>query len=69
MTDWLIILFFGIALVIGIYFTWVLLRVEMRGKPRPPDPDDDFGFAPHPPALRPPGTHPHSHPPLPHSRS
>ncbi|MGI8770590.1 MAG: hypothetical protein ACR2JE_04070 [Acidobacteriaceae bacterium] len=65
MTDWLIILFFGVALLIGIYFTWVLLRIEMRGKPRPLDPGDDFGFAPRPPAPRPPGPHP----PLPHSRT
>ena len=35
MTDWLIFIFFGVALLIGIYFTWILLRIEMRGKPAP----------------------------------
>lgn len=44
MTDWLIILFFGCALVIGVYFTWVLLKVEMDGRPKPPPTGDDFGF-------------------------
>ena len=46
MTNWLIILFFGFALAIGIYFTCILLRVEMYGKPKPPPVGDDFGFAP-----------------------
>ena len=31
-TDILIGIFFGTALVIGIYFTWVLLRKEMAGR-------------------------------------
>ena len=52
MTDWLIVIFFGVALIVGIYFTWVLLRIEMRGKPAPPDPGDDYGFAPHDAARR-----------------
>ncbi len=46
MTNWLIIAFFGVALVIGIYFTWILLRTEMNGTPRRPPTDDDFGFGP-----------------------
>jgi hypothetical protein len=50
MTNWLIFIFFGVALLIGIYFTWILLRIEMRGKPKPPDPGDDFGFAPRTPS-------------------
>lgn len=46
MTNIFIMIFFGIALVIGIYFTWVLLRNEMAGRPKcPPDPSD-FGFGP-----------------------
>jgi hypothetical protein len=52
MTNWLIVIFFGAALAVGIYFTWVLLRIEMRGKPLPPDPGDDFGFAPQNAARR-----------------
>ena len=31
-TDILIGIFFGAALAIGIYFTWVLLRKEMAGR-------------------------------------
>jgi hypothetical protein len=41
-------IFFGSALVIGIYFVWVLFRAEMDGKPKAPPVDDDFGFAPAP---------------------
>lgn len=47
MTDVFIIIFFGIALAIGIYFTLLLLWNEMAGRPRKPD-LDDFGFGPHP---------------------
>ncbi len=47
MTDNIFILiFFGVALVIGIYFTWILLRKEMDGKPIPPPDTYDFGFGP-----------------------
>jgi hypothetical protein len=45
-TDLFIMIFFGIALVIGIYFMWVLLRNEMRGRPKPPPDSYDFGFGP-----------------------
>jgi hypothetical protein len=45
-TDLLIVIFFGIALVIGIYFMWVLLRNEMRGRSKPPRDNYDFGFGP-----------------------
>ncbi len=61
MTNWLIILFFGSALIIGIYFTWILLKAEMDGKPKPPPVDDDFGFAP-PPTHTPSGSVRLSHP-------
>jgi hypothetical protein len=44
MTGVLIVVFFGIALVIGIYFLWVLLRKEMEGRPKPPPDTYDFGF-------------------------
>jgi hypothetical protein len=46
MTNIYIMIFFGIALIVGTYFAWVLLRREMRGRPKlPPDPYD-FGFGP-----------------------
>lgn len=45
-TNLLIMVFFGIALVIGLYFMWVLLRNEMRGRPKPPPDTYDFGFGP-----------------------
>jgi hypothetical protein len=45
-TDLFIMIFFGIALVIGLYFMWVLLRNEMRGRPKPPPDTYDFGFGP-----------------------
>jgi hypothetical protein len=48
MTGWFLAIFFGVALVIGVYFTWVLLRAEMEGKPKAPPIGDDFGFAPIP---------------------
>ena len=32
MTNIFIMIFFGVALVIGIYFTWILLRNEMAGR-------------------------------------
>jgi hypothetical protein len=44
MTGVFIVIFFGIALVIGIYFLWVLLRKEMEGKPKAPPDTYDFGF-------------------------
>ncbi|HZD77091.1 MAG TPA: hypothetical protein VE218_08805 [Acidobacteriaceae bacterium] len=46
MTNIFILIFFGIALVIGIYFTWILLRNEMAGRPKPPPDPYDFGFGP-----------------------
>ncbi len=45
-TNLLIMIFFGIALVIGVYFMWVLLRNEMRGRPKPPPDTYDYGFGP-----------------------
>ena len=45
--------FFGVALVIGIYFTWVLLRNEMAGRPKPKPDTYDFGFGPTPPDPKP----------------
>jgi hypothetical protein len=45
-TNIFILIFFGIALVIGIYFTWVLLRNEMAGRPKSPPDSYDFGFGP-----------------------
>jgi hypothetical protein len=45
MTNIFIMIFFGVALVIGIYFTWILLRNEMAGRPKRPD-TYDFGFGP-----------------------
>ena len=36
MTNIFIMIFFGVALVIGVYFTWILLRNEMAGRPKPP---------------------------------
>ncbi len=56
MTDWLIVIFFGVALLIGIYFTWVLLRAEMAGPPKAPPDADDYGFGSHSG-----GTKPHIH--------
>jgi hypothetical protein len=44
MTGVFIVVFFGIALVIGIYFLWILLRTEMEGRPKPPPDTYDFGF-------------------------
>lgn len=46
MTNIFIMIFFGVALVIGIYFTWILLRNEMAGRPRAPPDSYDFGFGP-----------------------
>jgi hypothetical protein len=46
MTNIFIMIFFGVALVIGIYFTWLLLRNEMAGRPKPPPDPYDFGFGP-----------------------
>ena len=47
-----LLIFFGAAIVIGFWFTWVLLRNEMRGRPKPPD-SYDFGFGPpHPDGKR-----------------
>lgn len=51
-TDTMIAIFFGVALVIGVYFTWVLLRSEMAGRPKPPD-TYDFGFGPSHPDHKP----------------
>ena len=46
MTNIFIMIFFGVALIVGVYFTWVLLANEMAGPPKsPPDPYD-FGFGP-----------------------
>jgi hypothetical protein len=45
MTNIFIMIFFGVALVIGVYFTWILLRNEMAGRPKRPD-TYDFGFGP-----------------------
>lgn len=52
-TDLMILIFFGIALVIGVYFMWVLLRNEMRGRPKPPPDTYDFGFGPPNPDHKP----------------
>lgn len=46
MTNIFIMIFFGVALVIGVYFTWVLLRKEMAGRPKLPPDTYDFGFGP-----------------------
>ena len=46
MTDVFIIIFFGVALLVGIYFTFVLLKNEMAGRPRPKPDAFDFGFGP-----------------------
>ena len=46
MTDVLIMIFFGVALLIGIYFTWILLRNEVEGRPRSKPDTYDFGFGP-----------------------
>jgi hypothetical protein len=52
MTNIYIMIFFGMALIIGTYFAWVLLRKEMKGRPKlPPDPYD-FGFGPPPPGPK-----------------
>jgi hypothetical protein len=53
MTNIFIMIFFGIALVIGVYFTWVLLRNEMAGRPKPPADPYDFGFGPSQPDPKP----------------
>ncbi|HEY2001059.1 MAG TPA: hypothetical protein VGG80_02015 [Acidobacteriaceae bacterium] len=50
-----IMIFFGIALIIGVYFGWVLLRNEMIGRPKPPPDPYDFGFGPSQPDHK---THP-----------
>lgn len=55
MTNIFIMIFFGIALVIGVYFGWVLLRNEMIGRPKPPPDTYDFGFGPSQPDHK---THP-----------
>jgi hypothetical protein len=55
MTNIFIMIFFGIALVIGVYFTWILLRNEMAGRPKPPPDTYDFGFGPPQPDHK---THP-----------
>jgi len=49
MTNIFIMIFFGVALVIGVYFTWLLLRNEMAGRPKPPPDTYDFGFGFGPP--------------------
>jgi hypothetical protein len=46
MTNIFIMIFFGVALVIGVYFTWILLCNEMAGRPKPPPDSYDFGFGP-----------------------
>jgi hypothetical protein len=46
LTNIFIMIFFGVALVIGVYFTWILLRNEMAGRPKPPPDTYDFGFGP-----------------------
>ena len=51
-TDILIGIFFGAALAIGIYFTWVLLRKEMAGRQKIRD-NYDFGFGPPHPDHKP----------------
>jgi hypothetical protein len=53
MTNIFIMIFFGIALVIGVYFTWLLLRNEMAGRPKPPADPYDFGFGPPQPDPKP----------------
>jgi len=45
-TKLLLLIFFGVALVIGVYFTWILLRKEMDGKPEEPEDPYDYGFGP-----------------------
>jgi hypothetical protein len=49
LTDIYIMIFFGVALIIGIYFTWILLRNEMAGRPKPGLDLYDFGFGTSPP--------------------
>lgn len=44
MTNVFLVMFFGTALVIGIYWTWVLLRTEMAGPPKAAPDTYDFGF-------------------------
>jgi hypothetical protein len=51
-TDIFIMIFFGIAMVIGTYFAWVLLRKEMLGRPKLPPDTYDFGFGPHQPDTK-----------------
>ena len=46
MTSALIIIFFGVALLIGVWFTLLLLQKEMAGKPRPQPDEYDYGFGP-----------------------
>jgi hypothetical protein len=41
-----LLIFFGVAIVVGVWFGWVLLRNEMRGRPKPPPDPYDFGFGP-----------------------
>jgi hypothetical protein len=52
MTDLFILIFFGIALVIGTYFAWILLRKEMLGRPKLPPDSYDFGFGPSQPGPK-----------------
>jgi hypothetical protein len=44
MTDIYIVIFFGVALIVSIYFLWILLRFEMAGRPKPGPDLYDFGF-------------------------
>ncbi len=44
MTNVFLVIFFGTALAIGIYWTWVLLRVEMAGREKAEPDAYDFGF-------------------------
>ena len=46
MANIFILIFFGVALVIGLYFAWILLRKEMAGRPKLPPDTYDFGFGP-----------------------
>ncbi len=46
MTDVFIIIFFGVALLIGIWYTLLLLQNEMAGRKRVQSEEYDFGFGP-----------------------
>ena len=52
LTDSYIITSFGVALIISIYFTWILLRNEMAGRPKPGADLYDFGFGTSHPAHK-----------------